>query len=184
MAVIPQSVFSDLGPTMMTRIVDFQVFPDRIAQPGGPLWSAMREAGEIAVEETRKYISKHDLIETKALYKSIRFTRTRRVGASQIAIDIGTDKRYAQWVHEGVKGWIYPKSAPMLRFTPKASRRNPTTGQFQTGTVIYAKRVRGQSGKPFLTEGGLEGLRRRGFPKGLDAQIPAAFRVNLPVTGI
>ena len=60
------------------------------------------------------------------------------------AVQIGTNLRYAMWVHEGTgiyagRGYIYPRTARFLSWV-------------ENGRRIYARRIRGMRGTPYLLD--------------------------------
>jgi hypothetical protein len=72
---------------------------------------------------------------------------------------VGTNVKYAMWVHEGTgiyagRGYITPKSAKALRWPVKnqsgQGRRRFRAGK--TANYAYAKRVKGMKGRPFLRD--------------------------------
>jgi len=78
---------------------------------------------------------------------------------NEIVGRVGTNVKYAIWVHEGTgiyagKGYITPKRAKMLRWPVKnqsgQGRRRYKGGA--TAGYAYAKRVRGVKGRPFLRD--------------------------------
>ena len=72
---------------------------------------------------------------------------------------VGTNVKYAMWVHEGTgiyagRGYITPKNAKVLRWPVKnqsgQGRRRYKAGK--TANYAYAKRVKGMKGRPFLRD--------------------------------
>lgn len=74
-------------------------------------------------------------------------------------VRIGSNLPYAIWVHEGTgiyagKGYITPKRSTLLRWPNKnnsgSGSRRYSGGA--TGKYVFAKRVKGVRGRPFLRD--------------------------------
>jgi hypothetical protein len=82
-------------------------------------------------------------VDTGHLRAKIAVQLVRRAGFP--AVRIGTNVKYALWVHDGTgiygpkHSYIYPKTKRYLRFRPKGSL-----------DYVYAKRVKGMKPNPFL----------------------------------
>lgn len=87
-------------------------------------------------------------VDTGHLRSSIQ-VQIRQYGAGKVAIRIGTNVKYARWVHDGTGIYgprnrlIRPKKAKVLRFS---GRRYGKTG------YIYARHVKGMRGNAFLED--------------------------------
>lgn len=84
-------------------------------------------------------------VDTGRLRASITVQLVRRGGYP--AVRIGTNVKYAMWVHDGTglygprHTYIYPKVKRYMRWRPKGG----------TG-FVYARRTKGMRGNPFLTD--------------------------------
>lgn len=84
-------------------------------------------------------------VDTGRLRASISTQLVRRAGYP--AVRIGTNVKYAMWVHDGTglfgpkHAYIYPKTKRYLRFKPKGAQG-----------YVYAKRVKGMKPNPFLLD--------------------------------
>lgn len=91
-------------------------------------------------------------INTGRLRASITTQLVRRGGYP--AVRIGTNVKYAMWVHDGTglygprHSYIYPKTKRYLRWKPKGAQK-----------YVYAKRTKGMRGNSFLVSA-LESINR------------------------
>lgn len=87
-------------------------------------------------------------VDTGHLRSSIQ-VEVRQYGGGRPAVRIGTNVKYARWVHDGTglygprRRLIRPKKAKVLRFS---GRRYGKTG------YIYARHVKGMHPNPFLED--------------------------------
>lgn len=107
---------------------------------------AMLRAGGRVRDAARAALTTAGRIDTGRLRNDIRVSTVRRSGRN-LEVSVGTDLDYGIYQHEGVDGPVYPRRAKVLRFKPKGS-----------STFVFAQRVRGFEGVPYLTIG-LEALR-------------------------
>lgn len=153
-SMMPSGGMGPGGVSFGTRIKSTDIYPERIAMPGGPLNRWLVEAANTVRVAARKYLESRGRVETGALKRSLKITYpTPFWSGHRSEIEVYTDKPYALFVHDGTKqvAPIYPRSAQAMVFTPKASRRS-ATGQFQSGSLVFAREVKGQEKTPFLEE--------------------------------
>lgn len=85
-----------------------------------------------------------------------------RGSGESMAVRVGTNIEYAIWVHEGTgiyagKGYIYPRKGRYLRW-PNTNNAYRTTGGNRrykggkTASFVFAKKVKGIKGRPFLKD--------------------------------
>lgn len=130
----------------------------------GVVWKATQRAGRRAVKYAREELDKAGTTDTGALRDSldIKMEVTARGPAftlySKLPNVPGHDVSYAAFVNSGTagngSGYIYPTTAPMLRFNPGKRSGGPARsrgGQFAT-MYVYAPRVRGQKGTEFMNK--------------------------------
>lgn len=99
-----------------------------------------------------------------------------RVEGAAVVGSVGSDLEYAKYVHEGTgiygprRQWIYPKRGNVLVFETKGPAGPMQRGQSGAARgsrqVVFARRVRGMPGSPFLVRGleaGMAGVPIRRF---------------------
>jgi hypothetical protein len=118
----------------------------------GLVWQDIVRRGNRVLNSARRRVPK----DTGRLGNSITMELVEINGAP--GARIGTNLEYAIYVHEGTAnngaGFIYPKSGTYLRF-PSVNNSGAGRRRYQGGSTaayVYARRVRGVKGRPFLTD--------------------------------
>jgi hypothetical protein len=79
-----------------------------------------------------------------------------RAESGGVGVQIGTDVKYARWVHDGTglygprQARIYPRNGKYLVFTPR--KANGLYIKRSNRTTVFARSTRGMRGRPFLRE--------------------------------
>jgi hypothetical protein len=124
---------------------------DRIlTSPAGPVAKALLVRGYRVQAQARKNLgggaSGPKRIDTGKLRTSIS-VQLRRIGTDVLTVRIGTNVRYAIWVHDGTGLYgplhrvITPKTKRYLRFKPHGSDK-----------YVFAQSVKGMRPNPFLAD--------------------------------
>ena len=105
------------------------------------LEAVWRAAGRTR-DRAKQNLTRFGLVDTGALRNSIVALRLR--DRSGVWYEIGSNLGYSLFQHEGTGqstgGYIYPRRAKMLRFT------------YGSGAFVFARRVRGVTPHPYLTD--------------------------------
>lgn len=127
---------------MAVRVVMMAGGINSLIRPGGPVDRNMYTRARRVRTAARALAPK----DTGALATSIMIRRGTSAITGTRGYEIGSDLTYAKWVHGGTGiygpggGYIYPRSRKYMTFQPKGSSE-----------TVYANRVRGIRGTPFLT---------------------------------
>lgn len=129
-------VFVKINPTEIRR---------QLTGPNGMVARDLLRRGQRVQNEARRLAP----VDKGQLRASI--TTEVRGAGDRLEVRVGTNVRYAVWVHEGTgiyagRGYIYPRRGAFLSW--------PTRG----GGRVFARRVRGVRPRPFLRDA----LRRAG----------------------
>lgn len=134
--------------------------------------SYMGEVDDLVWEVTR---TSRDLAKlyaparTGRLRGSIRAARPKRVGLYQYTGTVSASVRHALWVHDGVKGRIYPKRGKYLTVPHKPGPYSGTQlkamgGSGKNKLYFLAKNgVRGQRPQPYLQDALADAIRGSGL---------------------
>lgn len=121
-----------------------------LSGPSGPVYQDMRRRANKVTNLARRLAP----VDTARLKTSISY-EMGTVGQSVIA-RVGTNVKYGLYIHEGTAnagtGYIYPKSARVLRF-PIINNSGSGRRRYKAGATqqyAYAKRVKGIKPQPFL----------------------------------
>jgi hypothetical protein len=121
------------------------------------------------VQTTRELGRLYAPSRTGRLRGSIRAARPKRVGLYQYTGTVSASVRHALWVHDGVKGRIYPKRGKYLtvphRPGPLSGSQLRAIGGKGKGKLYFLAKngVRGQRPQPFLQDALTQSLGRNGL---------------------
>lgn len=107
--------------------------------PGQPVYDMIYDISKDARDNAKFIVPKR----TGDLMRSISAGRPDRTGAFGLSGYVSSNRKYAEWVHDGTTGPIRSHSGKKMKF-----RSNKGNGPF-----VYKKVVRGQTGVPFLARG-------------------------------
>lgn len=107
-------------------------------QPGGMIESGVRRAAGVVRDNAKRNITAAGRVDTGRMRNSIESQRMSR--GNGVWYEVASRLPYALYQHEGTKDHG-PRRARVLRFKPKGS-----------SVYVFARRVRGVRGVPFLTD--------------------------------
>lgn len=114
-----------------------------IVSPGSPVYRGFSRAAGKTRDRAKQNLRAAGRIDTGRLLNSIAYEITTR--GNNIYATVGTNVEYAPFIHDGTAnngtGYIYPRRALYLRFTPKGGN-----------AVVFAPRVKGIKATPFLKD--------------------------------
>lgn len=129
-----------IGRSGGVRVVIFDAPIDAMHQPGGMVYDEFRDAArEVA------FLAKLDEAphaRTGAIVRGIRIASERRASRRKVGFYVRSDAAHSYWVHEGTR-------TPITSIRPGGLMSVPA---FKGSTMrVRRKEVRGQPGRPFLT---------------------------------
>lgn len=131
------------GVRVNVRNVRLKLDHKAIVAPGSPVHRGFMRAAGKTRDRAKQNLRAAGRIDTGRLLNSIAY-EIHTVG-NNIWATVGTSVEYAPFIHDGTAnngaGWIYPRRALFLRFTPKGGN-----------AVVFAPRVRGIKATPFLKD--------------------------------
>lgn len=102
--------------------------------------AATRAGGRIR-DRAKAEITAAGRVDTGQMRNGI-VARTPRTQGSTVSVDVVSTAQHSLFQHDGTagngSGWIYPRRAKVLRFRPRG------------GSFVFAPRVRGVKGVPFM----------------------------------
>lgn len=121
-----------------------------LASPAGPVAQEIRVRGNRVLNKARELCP----VDQGALRASLTLEMFTVDGLP--VARVGSRLKYAIYVHEGTgiyagRGYIYPRSARVLRWPARAGSPRRYSGG-ATARYVYARRVRGVPGRPFLRQ--------------------------------
>jgi hypothetical protein len=114
-----------------------------LLQPGGVVYRGFQKAAGRTRDRAKVNLTRVGRVDTGRLRNSIAYEI--QVRGSTITATVGSDVEYAKYIEFGTAnngtGYIYPRRATVLRFKPRGG-----------SGFVYAKRVRGIKGTPFVQD--------------------------------
>lgn len=125
-----------------------------VRSPAGPIVSELMADARKVQARARRNVNRN----TGQLAASIDVALSFE--GNHIVVRIGSDKEYAQYIHEGTglfgpkRAWIYPVHKKFLKFESKGTFGPVRAGQGRAGRggIVFARRVAGVPKNPFLVE--------------------------------
>lgn len=131
------------GGQIRVRMVSLDLDLGPLVRPGGEIYRRIEHGAGVCRDRAKMNLTNSRRIDTGRLRNSIRYEIS--VTGMVMTARVLTDVTYAGFIHDGTAnngaGYIYPRRALVLRFKAKGS-----------GAVVFAPRVRGIKGTPFLQD--------------------------------